>query len=92
MSNKRHVLGADIDLDVVGAEQIATDTFAKVGRGRPSLTGRRGRSPQVTFRLSPRLRAATEKRAAREGKRVSDVAREALEQYLADAGKPCPDD
>lgn len=96
MSKERYVLGPDIDLDeetVVDrkgrritedrAQQIAADTLVKVGRGRPSLAGRRGRSPQVTFRLSPELRAAAERRAEREGKRVSDVAREALEEYLA---------
>jgi predicted HicB family RNase H-like nuclease len=55
---------------------------AKTGRGRPSLTGQASRSPQVTFRLPPELRAAAESQAAREGRRVSDLAREALAEYL----------
>lgn len=96
MSEKGHVLGPDIDLDEevirdrndrriteARAQQIAAETLEKVGRGRPSLAGRRGRSPQITFRLTPKLRAEAERRAVREGKRVSDVAREALEEYLA---------
>lgn len=95
MSKRRYTLGPDIDLDrevvrdkrgrritEARAEQIAEETLEGVGRGRPSLTGR-GRSPQVTFRLTPELRARAQARAEREGKRVSDVAREALEYYLA---------
>jgi len=65
------------------ADRAVADVRAKIGRGRPSLTGQAARSPQVTFRLPPDLRAKVEARAKREGKRVSDVAREALEQYLA---------
>lgn len=96
MTRDQHTLGADIDLDqevVVDrkgqritearAEQIAADTLERARRGRPSLGRRGGRSPQITFRLSPRLRAAAVKRAKRDGKKVSDVAREALERHLA---------
>lgn len=54
----------------------------RTGRGRPSLTGRRAVSPQVTFRLTPELRALADAEAARQGRRLSDVAREALERYL----------
>lgn len=52
-----------------------------VGRGRPSLSGSSA-SPQVTFRLSAQLRERMERRAASEGKRVSEIAREALERYV----------
>lgn len=65
------------------AEKLAEKVLQKAGRGRPSLTGKAQRSPQVAFRLPPELRAKAEKRAAREGKRVSEIAREALEHYLA---------
>lgn len=58
-------------------------THRQLGRGRPSLTGEPARSPQVTFRLAPELRQKAEEFAAREGKRVSDVAREALEDYVS---------
>lgn len=63
-------------------ERVVEQTHRQLGRGRPSLTGQPTRSPQVTFRLPPELRAKAEKLAAKQGKRVSDVAREALEAYL----------
>lgn len=63
-------------------DRAVKDVHEKLGRGRPSLTGRSAKSPQVTFRLPPELRAKAEARAKREGKRVSEVAREALERYL----------
>ena len=67
-------LPADADADA-GAP-------ARAGRGRPSLTGERAVSPQVTFRLTPGLRARADAEAARQGRRLSDLAREALERYL----------
>ncbi len=39
------------------AERAAGDALASVGRGRPSLTGAKEPSPQVTFRVTPELRA-----------------------------------
>ncbi|MGZ4144880.1 MAG: ribbon-helix-helix protein, CopG family [Actinomycetota bacterium] len=62
--------------------RAVADVHEKSGRGRPSLTGRAMPSPQVTFRLPPTLLAKAEARAKREGKRVSQIAREALERYL----------
>lgn len=50
--------------------------------GRPSLTGR-GESPQVRFRVPTDLRERAAARAKAEGKSVSQLAREALEHYLA---------
>lgn len=64
------------------ADRAVADVHAKMGRGRPSLTGQAAQSPQVTFRLPPDLRARAAARAKREGKPVSEVAREALERYL----------
>jgi hypothetical protein len=58
-------------------------TIVHAGRGRPSLSGSRRHSPQVTFRVPDRLRARADEVAAREGKTVSQLAREALERYLA---------
>jgi hypothetical protein len=88
--------GPDVDLerDVVRdsrgrriteeyAQRAVEETHRQLGRGRPSLTGHASRSPQVTFRLPPELKDKAEELAAREGKRVSDVARDALRDYLA---------
>ena len=92
---REYVLGPDVDLDTevvrdsrgrrvtnAYAEAAADDALAKVGAGRPSLTGPGLVSPKVEFRVSPALRAKVEQRAAAEGKRVSDIARAALERYV----------
>lgn len=50
--------------------------------GRKSLAGGDGRSPRVNFRMTAELQARAEARAAREGKTISQIAREALEQYV----------
>ena len=65
------------------AERAAADALASAGRGRPSLTGTKAHSPQVNFRVTPELLAKAVAEAARQGRRVSDVARDALERYLA---------
>jgi predicted HicB family RNase H-like nuclease len=51
--------------------------------GRPSLAGRSGASPRVNFRATPALHERARRRAKREGKTISQVAREALEKYVA---------
>lgn len=49
--------------------------------GRPSL-GPGGLSPRVSFRISPDLHKAAWKRADKEGRSLSDLAREAFTQYM----------
>jgi predicted HicB family RNase H-like nuclease len=49
--------------------------------GRPSLAGR-GASPRLSFRTTPELYRAAQKRARREGRSVSDLAREAVARYV----------
>ena len=65
------------------AQEATAHAIASVGRGRPSLTGTKATSPKVTFRVTPELRAKAAAEAERQGRRISDVAREALERYLA---------
>jgi hypothetical protein len=55
---------------------------SEVRPGRPSLSGGRTHSPQVTFRMPDQLHRQAVDAAEREGKTVSALAREALEQYL----------
>lgn len=94
--NPHYVLGPDVDLEQENVrdrhgrritqeyvDEAVADVQARLGRGRPSLTGRAHSSPQVTFRLPPALRAEAEEQAREEGTRVSAVARKALEEYLA---------
>ena len=49
-------------------------------RGRPSLDD--GISPRVPFRISGQLQKRARRRAEKEGKTLSELAREALEQYV----------
>lgn len=98
---KQYVLGPDIDLDEevvldangeriteARAQQMAEDIMQDYYRraGRPSLTGGRKHSPQVSFRVPEQLARRAEEAAARHGKTLSQLGREALEQYLDRAG------
>ena len=49
--------------------------------GRPSL-GPAGSSPRVSFRATPELYQAAKHRATKEGRTISDLAREAVDRYL----------
>lgn len=85
-------IGPDVDLatevvrDTEGRriDEAYAERLVEAGRriGRPSLTGKAEASPSVAFRLAPELRAKAEAVAAREGKTVSALAREALEERL----------
>lgn len=85
-------IGPDVDLstEVVRDKQGRRIDKAYVERvvesarpvGRPSLTGQGQSSPRIAFRLPPDLRAKAEAVAEREGKTVSALAREALEERL----------
>jgi hypothetical protein len=50
--------------------------------GRKSLAGADGVSPRVNFRMTAKLQARAQARAEKEGKTISEIAREALEQYV----------
>jgi Ribbon-helix-helix protein, copG family len=70
------------------AEQLADEAeagyaltpFKRVGR--KSLSGADGVSPRVNFRMTAELQARAQARAEKEGKTISEIAREALEQYV----------
>jgi hypothetical protein len=49
--------------------------------GRPSLAGA-GASPRLSFRTTPDLYRAAQKRAKEEGRSMSDLAREAVARYV----------
>ena len=50
--------------------------------GRRSLAGGAGRSPRLNVRITPDLHAHASERARREGKSLSQLARDALEEYV----------
>ncbi len=66
-------------------EQRAAEIVDEVRRrgGRPSLTGEAAASPRIAFRVTPGVRDRAAQVAAREGKTVSQLAREALEARVA---------
>ncbi len=70
------------------AEQLANEAEAGYELtatkrvGRKSLAGGDGKSPRVNLRLPFALHARALQRAEREGKTVSEIAREALEEYI----------
>lgn len=98
MTKYTHEPGSDVDLDAEDVRDsegrritqdyvdgAAADAHRQV-RGRPSLTGPGKHSPQIAFRVSTNLQAAAERLAERRGETVSQLAREALEEYLDRAG------
>jgi hypothetical protein len=86
----------DIDLDIedvrladgtrlteARAEEFAQEVLRRAGRGRPSLTEPGHRSPQLRLSVPEQLREGLKARADAEHRSVSELAREAIERYLA---------
>ena len=87
-------IGPDVDLDAEDVrlsdgsrltEQESAEIVDEVRRrgGRPSLTGEAASSPRIAFRVTPAVRERAAEIAAREGKTISQLAREALEARVA---------
>lgn len=87
-------IGRDVDLvqdDVRLANGTRlTDNVAQAiverlrrSSGRPSLSGQAIASPQIAFRVAPAVRDRAAEVAAQEGKTISELAREALEDRIA---------
>ena len=53
----------------------------RVRPGRPSLD--EGESPRISYRVAPALFDRAKKKARSEGRTVSEIAREALQKYVA---------
>jgi hypothetical protein len=92
---KPGAIGADVNLDAEevyladgrrlteqGAEELAQRALAR-HRGRPSVTGETARTPSLTVRVPSETRTALEELAKAQGKRLADVSREALDEYVA---------
>jgi hypothetical protein len=70
--------------DALAAEAERGYDLSKAKRqrvGRPSLAGT-GASPRLSFRTTPDLYRAAQKRAKEEGRSVSDLAREAVARFV----------
>jgi len=94
--SRKYVAGPDIDLDVEivkdksgrriterRAQDIAAETLAKAGVGRPSLTRPGTHSPEIKARVPAELRDRLAAAARDRGTTSSTLIREALERYLA---------
>ncbi|MDR1449750.1 MAG: ribbon-helix-helix domain-containing protein [Propionibacteriaceae bacterium] len=68
---------------VTAAEAEDLVMAAHKAMGRPSLTGPGRRSPQLTLRLPASVNDQLTALAARQGRRRSDIVREAIDRYLA---------
>jgi hypothetical protein len=88
-------IGPDVDLDKEEiyladgrrlteqvAEEIAERALAR-HRGRPSVSGGGRRTPTLTVRVPQPTRDALEKLAKSQGKRLADISREALDEYIS---------
>jgi hypothetical protein len=90
-------IGPDIDLDQeevylpsgerlteARAEELAEELVTEYRRsaGRPSLTGAARPTPTLSIRVSPRTRSRLESIAKRQNRRLADVTRDALEEYV----------
>jgi hypothetical protein len=65
------------------AQDLADQVVRASGRGRPSLTAPGERSPQLRLSVPEQLRDDLRARADAEHRSVSELAREAIERYLA---------
>lgn len=72
-------------IDEAYIDRAVDDVHRQLGRGRPSLTGPGEISPEVKARVPAALKSRAEDAAKRQGRPLSEVIRDALERYLADA-------
>jgi hypothetical protein len=92
-SRKRREIVAGIEMTDDNVDRLVEETVEAAlsgkgtwhfpQRGRPSLTGKSAQSPHVGFRVSPELREQAAELARRRGISLSQLAREALEHYVA---------
>jgi hypothetical protein len=78
------------ELTTEDVERLATEAEEgyDLSKARPQRVGRprldaKHASVRISLRAAPELRAKLEHQAKREGRRVSDVARDALERYVS---------
>jgi hypothetical protein len=86
--SKQHRSKSGVQITDEIAEQLADEAEAGYDLtpskrvGRKSLAGADGVSPRVNFRMTAELHADAQARAEKEGKTISEIARDALEQYV----------
>ena len=88
------LIGPDADLDTeeiraADGRRLTEDLASEIAeralarhRGRPSVSGGKVRTPSLTVRVPTQIQAALQSIADTQGRRVSDVSRDALEEYV----------
>jgi hypothetical protein len=92
-------VGPDIDLDAeevyldddtrlteARAAEMAERAMSRIRArraGRPSLTGEAEKTPNLTLRVTQSTRRALDEIASRQGRRLADIGRDALDEYIA---------
>lgn len=88
-------IGDDVDLQreeirLAGGQRLTEDLAEEIAdralarhRGRPSVSAGGKRTPSLTLRVPQPTRDALEKLAKAQGKRLADVSREALDEYIS---------
>jgi len=83
----RTLTKADLDRLAADVERSLDISSWTPRRGRPSLSKAAGvHSPRIAVRLPEDLHRRALARAATEGRSISDVVRDLLDQYARDAG------
>ncbi len=87
-------IGPDVDLETEDirlpdgsrlTEAKVAEIVERVHRrppGRPSVSGDRERTPVMTVRVTRAARSALEEIASAQGRRLADVSRDALDEYI----------
>jgi len=88
-------IGPDVDLEteeiyLADGHRLTERLAAEMGeramarhRGRPSVSGGGRRTPSLTVRVPQPTREALERLAKAQGKRLADISREALDEYIS---------
>jgi predicted transcriptional regulator len=78
----------DAAIDALAAEAEAGYDLDRLKprpwRGRPTLGNGRGPSPRINVRLAPDVYDAVVRKAKRDGRKVSEIAREAVEKFVTE--------
>ena len=72
---------AALGMEAERGYDLSKATRERVGAGRPSLD--KGVSPRISYRVARSLYVKAKSKAEAEGRSISEIAREALERYVA---------
>lgn len=85
--NPKTKAGTEITPEIADALAVEAECGYDLSKAKPRRVGRpsladAGASPRLSFRTTPDLYRAAQKRAKEEGRSVSDLAREAIARFV----------